>query len=187
MTTPIIAEKRYTAEEFWEFAEMPENEHKRLELDDGEIVEMAGSKPVNTITGGRILYFLNVYVIPRDFGYVTGADGEFKLAPKIVRVPDVAFVAKERVEKLPRRFNFAPDLAVEIISPREDALKKVYEYLRAGTKLVWAVYPEDQEVHVFRFDAEGNLRGRTFGMNNILDEGAVLPDFQLPVKDIFPE
>jgi Uma2 family endonuclease len=187
MTTPIIAEKRYTAEEFWEFAELPENEHKRLELDDGEIIEMPESRPINTITAGRIIHFLNAYVIPRDTGYVTVPDGGYKLAPSKVRQPDVGFISKARVSKIPARFEIAPDFAVEVVSENEDVLKKVNEYLNAGTQLVWAVYPNEKEVYVFKRGDVKRLDGRIYYVGDTLDGGEVLPDFKLPVKDIFPE
>lgn len=76
----VLGKKLYTVEEFWEIAHLPENEERRLELEDGVIVEMAVSSPINTVTAGRILHYLNAFVIPRDLGYVTGADGGFKLA-----------------------------------------------------------------------------------------------------------
>ena len=127
-------EKLYTAEEFWEIAQLPENQDKRLELEDGVIVEMGSSSPANTVTAMRIGYFLNGFVIPRDLGYVTGADGGFKVGAKRVRQPDVGFVSKARVPKLTKRFDLAPDLAVEVVSPDEDIFKKAREYLHAGTK-----------------------------------------------------
>ena len=133
----VLREKLYTAEEFWEIARLPENEGRRLELEDGVIIEMAGSKPINTVTAMRIGYFFNTFVIPRDLGYVTGADGGFKLASRRVRLPDVGFVAKQRLPALPDNFELAPDIAVEVVSPDEDVFKKVREYLDSGTRLVW--------------------------------------------------
>lgn len=117
-----------------------------------------------------------------DPGYVTGADGGFKLANDRVRQPDVAFVSKSRYPSLPDEFEGGPDLAVEIVSANEDVLKKTDEYLESGTSLIWAVYPDEQVVHVFapqrqwtKIDINGTLSG----------EG-VLPGFSLFVKDIFP-
>jgi Uma2 family endonuclease len=183
----LIAMPLLTAEEFWMLADQPEYAEKRLELDDGELEEMAGSKPLNTITAVRIATFMNLHVIQHDLGYVAGADSEFKLAPRIVRQPDVAFIAKHRLPQLPRRFELAPDLAVEIVSENEDVLKKVYEYLRTGGEMVWAVYPEERQVHVFTMTKDGILQGRTFGIEDVLDGGTVLPNFKLAVKDIFPQ
>src|SRR3954462_11143962 len=124
----VLREKLVMAEEFFEIARLPENDEKRLELDDGEIVEMAESSPINTVTAVRISTFINIVVMAHNLGYVTGADGGFKLAEKRVRQPDVGFISKGRMPKLPRRFTIAPDLAVEIVSPDEDIFKKALEY-----------------------------------------------------------
>ncbi|MEZ4670222.1 MAG: Uma2 family endonuclease [Anaerolineae bacterium] len=183
----VLREKLYTFDEFWDFARLPENENRRLELDNGVIVEMAASTPLDTVTAGRILYFLNTFVIPRDLGYVTGADGGFKLAQKRSRQPDVGFISKARQPHLPKRFDLPPDLAVEVVSEDEDILKKAHEYLTAGTKMVWAVYAEDRTVYVMTLDEKGAIISLPFTGDDVLDGGDVLPGFRLAVKDIFPE
>ena len=182
-----VREKLYTVEEFWKIARLPENEDKRLELEDGVIVDMGASRPINTVTAGRVLTFLNNFVMLGDLGYVTGADGGFKLAPDQARQPDVGFVSKERASELPREFNFAPDLAVEVVSKDEDIFKKALEYLHAGTHMVWAVYPHEKIVYVMRLDDDGSLRSVPFGVDSMLGGGDVLPGFTLVVNDIFPK
>jgi Uma2 family endonuclease len=181
-----VAERRYTAEEFWEIAALPENEHRRLELEDGVIVDMGWSSPRNTIVGIRVATFINVFVMSNDLGYVTGADSGFILPNGNTRRPDVGFITKGRLADIPEKFNIAPDLAVEIVSPNEDILKKVYEYFDSGTRLVWAVYTKDKTVIVFQLDEHGILRGQRLDIEGILDGGDVLPGFTLPVRDIFP-
>lgn len=53
--------------------------------------------------------------------------------------------------------------------------KKVIEYLDAGSKLVWAIYPDEQRVYVFcRID-------------DTLNGGVALPGFSLPVRKVFPQ
>jgi Uma2 family endonuclease len=182
----VLLEKLYTADEFFEIAGLPENREKRLELDDGEIVEMAESSPVNTVTAARIVTFINIFVMSHDSGYVTGADGGFKLGDKRVRQPDVGFISKQRAPRLPKRFGLAPDLAVELVSPDEDIFRKAREYLHAGTRLVWAVYTDEKTVYVMTLDPDGSVRSKPFGIDTTLDGGDVLPGFTLPVKDIFP-
>jgi Uma2 family endonuclease len=182
-----VQEKLYSAEEFWEIASLPENQERRLELEDGVIIDMGSSSPINTVTAMRIGHFLNVFVIPRDLGFVTGADGGFKLASKRVRLPDVGFISKKRISKLPKKFEIAPDLAVEVVSPDEDIFKKANEYLRAGTRLVWAVYAEDRIVYVMTLNEVGAFVSLPYTINDTLDGGDVLPGFRLPVRDIFPE
>lgn len=176
-------ERLYTAEEFFELARLPENEHRRLELDNGVIVEVASSRPINTVIATRISHFLNAHVIPNNLGYVTGADGGFKLANGHVRQPDVAFVSIERYPNIPTEFHLAPDLAIEVVSPYEDVLKKVEEYLASGTQLVWAIYPDEQLVHVFR---QVEPRWQTLSIGDVLSGEKELPDFSLAINDIFP-
>jgi Uma2 family endonuclease len=180
-----LREQLYTVEEFWKIARLPENEGRRLELDEGVIVEMASSSPKNTVIAGRIIYYLNGHVIPNNLGYVMVPDGGFKLASGKARQPDAAFVSKTRLPQLPREFNIAPDLAVEVVSENEDVFKKAHEYLRAGTQLVWAVYPDEQTVYVLRLDEDGRLHSQPFPIDATLDGGEVLPGFMLPVRDIF--
>jgi Uma2 family endonuclease len=183
----VTRERLYTIEEFREIARLPENEKRRLELENGDILDMGASRPINTIVAGRIIYYLNAFIIPRDLGYVTVPNGGYKLAPNTSRQPDAAFVSKKRVPEVPQEFDLAPDLAVEVVSPSEDVLKKVNEYLRAGTQIVWTVYTDEKRVYVFTQDEQGNLHGEPKELEDTLSGGEVLPEFELPVKDIFPE
>ncbi len=184
----VVKERLYTVEEFWEIARLPENEGRRLELEDGVIVDVGASSPINTVTAMRIGHFFNAFVIPRDLGYVSGADGGFKLAVRRSRQPDVVFISKARLPELPREFKLAPDIAVEVVSENEDIFKKAREYLQAGTRFVWAVYTDEKMVYVCTLDEEdGSLRWQPFDINSTLDGGDVLPDFTLAVRDIFPE
>ena len=178
----VITQKTYTADEFFEIARSPENEDRRLELEHGVIVEMPPSRPVNTVIAVRMARFLGNYVDENNLGYVTGADGDFKLAENQVRQPDAAFVSKERYDSLPDEFEGGPDIAVEVISPREDALGKASEYLEAGTKLVWAIYPEQKKVHVLQKDQP---RWVELTIEDTLTGGDALPGFEIAVKDIF--
>ncbi len=182
-----VSERIYTAEEFWQITQLPENELRRLELDEGVIVDMGSSSQENTVVAGRMIYFLNAHVIPNDLGYVTAPDGGFQLALNTVRQPDAAFITKARHASLSGgQFPVAPDLAVEVVSPHEDPLKKVNEYINAGVRLVWVIYPTDRTVYAFRPPESGELRARILRDGDVLDGADVLPDFRLPVSDIFP-
>jgi len=176
----------YTSEEFFEIASLPENETRRLELDEGAIVEMAGSTQENTVAAARIAYYLNAFIIPRNLGYVSGADGAYQLGERKVRLPDVGYISKIRLPQFGGKlFPIAPDLAVEIVSEDEDIFKKAREYLNAGTTLVWAVYSDEKAVYVMQLDDDARLISTTFGTDMTLDGGAVLPGFTLAVRDIF--
>lgn len=183
-----LQEKLYTVDEFLEVAQLPDNADRRLELVDGEIVEMPPSSQKNTVTAGRIIYFLNAFIIPNDLGFVSVPDGGFQLNENTLRQPDTAFVSKDRHQKLEGvRFPLAPDLAVEVVSPDEDIFKKVKDYLHAGTRLVWAMYANDKEVFAFTLEADNSIRSVRYGVDDTLDGGDVLPGFAVAVRDIFPE
>lgn len=183
----LTHEKLYSVEEFWEIARLPENEGRRLELEDGVIVEMASSTPINTIIAGRMIHFLNAFVLPRGLGYVTSPDGGFKLASGKSRQPDAAFISKKRQPQVPKEFLLAPDLAVEVVSPDEDIFKKAREYLHAGTQLVWGIYADEKTVYAFHLNTDKSLHVTPFDIESILDGGDILPGFTLPVREIFPE
>jgi Uma2 family endonuclease len=102
-----------------------------------------------------------------------------------VRAPDVSFVRAKRASALDlkKRFECAPDLAIEVISPSETAAEiahKVRQYLQAGSA-VWVVYPEDRTVHVF----ETSKNARVLEADDLLEAPTLLPGFSVRVSELF--
>lgn len=162
--------------------------HRRLcELIDGTLVEKAMGWQ-EALLAASITTILNSFVEPRDLGVVFGADGMFRLAPGQVRIPDVAFVSKERYsgrDVSPAAFwELGCDLAVEVVSPSNtprEMERKLADYFAAGVGAVWLVYPEAREVAVYSSANESaTLRG-----DDMLDGGGVLSGFSAPVSQIF--
>lgn len=184
-----VQTKLYTVEEYLALCQRPENAERRLELVEGEIVELASSSKKNTVIAARVVRFLGNFVDERDLGYVTGADGGFQLGPRTVRLPDAAFISKERAGGLEgAMFGAAPDLAVEVISDSEtprDVLDKARAYLDAGAQMVWTVYPDAQVVDVYRRSADGGMIVDTIGADGTLSGAPALPGFTLPLADLF--
>ncbi len=92
----------------------------RYELVEGVLVRVAGSGDEATTIGGLILTALNVFVLPRRLGRVTGADGVYKFpGAETGLLPDVGYYIAERralIEDRKKPIPFAPDLAVEVAS-----------------------------------------------------------------------
>jgi Uma2 family endonuclease len=161
----------------------------RVELIDGEIVEMTPSSDGSSSIAASITAMLWHHVRPSKLGRVYSADGGFVLFPdrETVRVPDVAFVRAERMPQGEARRHFprlAPDLVVEVLSPTDrasDVLAKVSMYQEAGVPLIWLVDPEAQTVTVLAT----NLAPVTLHPGDTLRGGSVLPEFQLAIADIF--
>ncbi|MBM3457346.1 MAG: Uma2 family endonuclease [Armatimonadetes bacterium] len=111
----------------------------------------------------------------------------FPERPDLVRKPDVSVVARPRLPggKIPTGFfALAPDLAVEVISPRDlfyEVAGKVADYLAAGVRQVWVLNPEQRTVTVHT-----PARVTHLGAPDTLEAGELLPGFQCRVADLFP-
>lgn len=78
-----------------------------------------------------------------------------------------------------------PDLAVEVISPTDSDKHiriKIANYQAAGA-LVWVVNPADETVEIY----EAGQPVRVLDTSDTLRAEAILPGFDLPIRQIFPE
>src|SRR3954452_24115384 len=66
--------------------------HSLFELVDGVLVEK-GMGYRESLLACALIEFLRAFVIPRNLGLVSGADGSLRLFPGLVRAPDVAFAS----------------------------------------------------------------------------------------------
>jgi len=186
----VAQEKLISAEEFWEIQHHPDFAGQTLELAEGVLVAMSRPGMEHGLTVVSVVIPFSQYVEQHDLGYVTVESGYvlFKNpgGNDTVRGPDAAFVSKARA---PEGFAegyapFAPDLAVEVVSPGDlvfEVEAKVDEYLRAGTKIVWVISPRSKTVTVYT-----QTDVSIVSSSGVLDGGEVLPGFRLPVAAIFP-
>jgi Uma2 family endonuclease len=152
----------------------------------GEIVEYMRPTPEHGEIVGRLITFLNIWLLKSTLGRA-GTDGGFVLGrnPDIVRGPDVWFLRNERIPPDTTRFwEAAPDLVAEIISPSDTAnvvKGKPTDYFAAGTSRVWLVYP------VFRQVEAHTPGGRTLILSesDTLEDPDLLPGFGCKVSDLF--
>jgi Uma2 family endonuclease len=180
----LVQEKLYTVDEFWEVF----GETKHLELVKGVPVEMSPTGEAHGIVSMWLGFLILTHVEKNDLGAVTAAETGYVLAsePAIVRAPDVGFIAKSRLTgpSSEKYFPGAPDLAVEVVSPNDKAgiiHDKVLDYLHAGTRLVWVVYPDSKTVMAYQPNANAHL----YTASDTLDGGSVLSGLSLPVSNIF--
>jgi Uma2 family endonuclease len=169
--------------------ELHDHQDRLCELIDGTLVEktMGWEESELALIIARLL---SNFVAENRLGKVFGSDGMFRLEPEHIRIPDVAFIRKERfVGRTLSRGAFwelGCDLAVEVISPsntRREMERKLEDYFAAGVQLVWYVYPKTREITVHSSLSQSQtLRG-----DDLLDGGTVLPGFAVTVEQIFAE
>jgi Uma2 family endonuclease len=164
-----------------------QQEHRLFELVDGFLVEKVMGYQEAWVAS-MLIHALQSFVLPRDLGAVTSAEGMFRFPENLVRMPDVAYASWKRFpakeipdEPIPR---VVPDLAVEVLSdgntPREMS-RKLLEYFRAGVRLVWFVDPRAKTVTVYT----SQTRSKVIPETGTLDGGRVLPGFEMPVAILF--
>lgn len=151
----IVMSSTTTKLTFEEFQNLPEQEGTRYELDEGELVMEPSPTFLHNRIRDRIAARLSEFVRAHRLGEVI-VEMDFRLADQTVRNPDVAFVNAEHLAKIDvdhSPVEGAPALAVEVISPSnlaQDTVKKVGQYLSAGTEAVWVVYPTLRLVEVHK-------------------------------------
>ncbi len=172
-----------------EFMRLPEEDAFRLELVRGRVVREPRPQALHGRVLARLARLLDEWTEAKGAGAVF-ADTGFRLAvdPPTVRVPDLVFVSRDRIPEHAYEeqgfWAFAPDLAVEIVSPsnsESEIREKALEYLEAGARLVWVVHPRTREVAVYRSRREVRVLGAT----EELDGGDVLPGFRLALAALF--
>jgi len=119
-----------------------------------------------------------------QLGRVYTAETTFSVG-KSGRKPDAAFVSKARLPENRRQASpVPPDLAIEVVSPSDkvyDVQEKVFEYLDAGTKMVWVVEPVSKTVTVYR--SRNDIK--TLTANDTLTGEDVVEGFSCSVAEIF--
>ncbi|MFN0094824.1 MAG: Uma2 family endonuclease, partial [Dehalococcoidia bacterium] len=158
------------------------------ELIDGVPVEKCMGVRANTISlviQGEIWQAMKA-----DKGRGLSPDQRYKLwpdRPNRVRVPDASYFVPSRVPDADlNELTVAPDLVVEVVSTHEAALdteRKLTDYLQAGVRLVWVIYPETQTIHVYGQDGLAAL----LSAGDTLSGHDVLPSFNVSVASLFPD
>ncbi len=164
----------------------------QYEVVEGVLVRMAGSAAEATALAMRLGGRLSVFVDDHDLGVVTGADGVYDFEGTGQKntglIPDVGFYAAWRrpFVQPDKALPFAPDLAVEVVSPsqdEDDIHPKVRRYLAGGTSLVWVIWPKQRLIEVWH--AGDSRPSRVLRDGDLIEGEQVVPGFSYPVTSLF--
>ena len=178
-----IRDTLMTAAELWQ---LPDDGQRR-ELVRGELRTMAPPGEEHAWLMVKLVVPLAQHVHARALGRVYGELGcKLEADPDTVRAPDVAFIRQERLPGPAQRsyWSGAPDLVVEVVSPNDrysEVDDKVATWLAHGTSMVLVVNPRWRTVLVHR----PGQPPRLLTEGDVLDGQDVVPDWQLPVREIF--
>jgi Uma2 family endonuclease len=163
---------------------LPEDE--RFELLRGEPLPVS---PAGFEHGDLVLAFggvLRAAARRAGAGRIVSEVG-FRLTDDALLAPDLALVAPEAVPSgaaRRRMIRGAPRLAVEIVSPDQDAgelAEKIAFYFNAGTDAVWVLYPGRVLIAVHT----ANQPVRLLREADVLDGGVLIPGFAMSASEVF--
>ena len=160
------------------------------ELDNGRLGLVAPFDSVRGATRANLAARLFIDGQQRGHGKARGRVAiVLSRNPDCVLTPDAAFIA---TKSLPVRtseedyLETIPELVVEVRS-KNDSLeyvrRKVVHYLKARVEIVWVVDPAAKSVTIHQTAAEPV----TLGIADTLQCGDLIPEFSLPVVDVFRE
>ncbi len=189
MADVVIGERLHTVEEL-----LALGSEARIEVIEGEIVEMSPVGGLHHFIAGNIYDELRSFTRKHNLGFVF-MDGLLYLLHKEdkgirgAQVPDVSFIRGVDIIatwQMEQPYPGAPTLAVEVMSPDdriEEVLLRVRRYLHAGSDQVWLVFPREKELH--QYFRESRAQVQVYQIDDVLDGGALLPDFTLRMRDVF--
>lgn len=159
--------------------------HDRYEYVKGSLEKKRMPNAKHSGIAGRIVGELFIYLKKNKIGRVY-PEAHFQIG-KDKRIPDVAFVESAKIPETgePEKFwDFAPDLAVEIVSPTDfyqDVLEKIDDYFAAEVKQVWLINPEKETLTIYFSRSETKLLTK----NDVLTCEEILPKFSVKLAEIF--
>jgi Uma2 family endonuclease len=165
-----------------DFERLPAEQAKNHELVEGELVDVSGNTWGHNSLRDRLVQLLGPIVRKQGLGEVIG-EQEYDFGGN-AHGPDVTFVSNAKLalhDPAKRVQRFVPDLAIEIVSQNDTfqaLLRKKGRYRSSGTREVWIISPEEQEVFVY------SDRGNRILKGNDAIETDLIPGFSITVAEL---
>lgn len=126
----------------------------RAEWVDGEVIVMPPANYGHTDLNDWLVAILRIFLRCNDLGIALSRDFFVRFArQRRLRLPDVLVVLKARRHLIQStRFEGAPDLIIEVVSPDSEARdwrEKYHEYEQEGVREYWIIDPMSKRVEVY--------------------------------------
>jgi Uma2 family endonuclease len=155
----------------------------------GKIILMSPTGGETGKSNAELIVDFGIWNRRKRLGIIFDSSTCFKLPKGSNRSPDVAYIQKERWEKLTEeeRIKFppiAPDFVLELMTKTDslkDTQEKMEEYIDNGVKLGWLINPEKKQVEIYR---QGQKKEVLDYPKTISGED-ILPEFTLDLSLIW--
>lgn len=165
--------------------------------EDGNLYELIGGEIFMSCAPGITHQRVLLNLIIKCSSYLAqNPVGELLPGPGVIFdkhnsvIPDLVFVSNAQRSKLigQERLTWAPDLAIEILSPgaeneRRDLKLKAEMYFSFGVREYWIVNPQNQTARILR--GESSFETLILGAGDEISSPGILPGFSLKVGSIF--
>ena len=165
---------------FGEFLRFEPTDGFKYEWNDGELIKFTGMKRKHL----RIIQNLNLRFDSTRAKQERGqliCEQDVMLTGIQMRRPDVAYFSDEQIRN--EDDEPIPAFCIEVISPTDESEKveaKRIEYFKAGVQVVWHIFPENQEVHVYT----SRKIVQICSDDDICSAQPVLSDFTISVNEV---
>ena len=164
------AEKKdgeYTLDDYYALPD-----ERRVELIDGVFYDMSAPAVIHQKILGELFILFRECTDAHEGEcevYLSPCDVRLDMDNKTMVQPDLLVICKA-YDLGAKRFEGAPDLVLEILSPStrsKDMLLKLYKYQNAGVKEYWIVDPDHETVLVYDF-REDNFYPEKYDFNSVI-------------------
>ena len=187
MGTTATAVRRMSLQQF---LALPED-GPYAELEHGEFIEMVRPSFQHNKFVARLTSMIVDHIEASGLG---DASSDILVildeAEEVVYAPDVVFVSSENLGRIHEgRVWGAPDLVVEVLSPRggfRDRGTKMDDYADAGVPWYWLIDPELGLVEEYRLTPEGYLRKQSTSTASVFTP-TLFPELQIDFAKLMPK
>jgi len=178
----VVTQRPISLEEFEQEFESKEDDYK-YEWVDGFVEKSKRTMNQDQfyiMANLRDLFF-RLRIDRKVNGYLETEFSTF-LSEQTKRIPDIAYYSQTQFEGMKKGKNQIPEFLIEVISKTDNINRvgrKIQNYREAGVKVVWHIFPEINEVHVYHGENMTIMEG-----DKICSAAPVLPDFQISVNDL---
>lgn len=166
---------------FEEFLRFEPTDGYKYEWNDGELIRFAGMKRKHL----RLIKQLNRLFL-KTKAHVAGGEliceQDVMVTGIQMRRPDMAYFSDEQIRN-ETDTDPIPAFCIEVISPTDEGEKietKRIEYFKAGVQVLWHIYPENGEVHVYT----GRKNVQICSDDDICSAQPVMDDFVISVNEL---